>query len=275
MKRAMTIDEAVRWAYREELPKSRQRAPEEMGRGFGNASTGTNIAADWWTLPDNIYGVVIDPSKWDDPHSDAIAIHQAVMALDELPVIYPEEAAAVRGWVGMDLHGHELRCAAEVFRVVRRRKPSELVHLVALLGLPDMIVDPFEVKFETHANGRAKYYRKEVIMIDGQPVEREIDGFNPKSQRPYPDAYRKYYLEPDPVPSLIGRAKAEIWRSAMDVLFLDLEGQLVEVVLKPCGLPELPWEKASAIVHRDLRPRIVARPVNLHSANRRQRRAAP
>jgi hypothetical protein len=256
MKRTMTIEDAVRWAYRDELPKSRQRAPEEMGRGFGNASTGTNIAADWWTLPDNIYGVVVDPSKWDDPHPDAIAIHQAVMALDELPVIYPEEEASVRGWVGMDLHGHELRCAAEVFRVVRRRKPSELVHLVALLGLPDMIVDPVECHFVSGAKGRPKWFRQVLVSVDGELVEQEVDGYDHKRHRPYPNAYRKTYLEPDPVPSLIGRAKSEIWRSAMDVLFEDLDGMLTSLHLERCSLPALPWEAPVPRVIQAVRSRI-------------------
>lgn len=267
MKR-MTIDEAVRWAYRDELPKSRERPIE--ARGMGNGSTGPNMLADWWTLPDNAFGVVIDPSKWEDPHPDAIAIHRAVEALDAEPVNYPEDEAGLIDWVGLDLHGLEVRCAAEVFQAVRRRRPAELVHQVAILGLPDMIVDPVELRFMTHANGEVRWFRKEVIVVNGEAIEREVDGRNHKSHRPYPDAYRKPMLEPDPVPSLIGRAKAEVWRSAMDLLFEQLVGRLAEVDLLPCELPELPWEAGRGRILPDLRPRIAfARDKPLHKRKRK------
>ncbi|BBE74350.1 hypothetical protein [Oharaeibacter diazotrophicus] len=253
MKR-MTIDEAVRWAYREELPKSRVRVKEGV-LGYGNGSVGPNALADWWTLPDNAFGVVLDPTKFDDPHPDAVAIHEAVVALDGCPVVYPE-GGEVGAWCGVDLHGLEVQCATEVFRVMLRRRPSELVQQFAILGLPDMIVDPPELRYMTHANGRPRYFRRQVVVVEGEAIEQEVDGYDARGRRPYPDAYRKPYLDPDPVPSLVCRAKAEVWRAAMDVLVADLDGVLAEVEVLPCPLPALPWEAAEPRVLPDLRPRV-------------------
>jgi hypothetical protein len=258
MKRTMTIDEAVRWAYREELPKCRE-LPNHGPATFGNGSRGQNAMSEWWTLPDNVFGVVVDFTAEVGPDDDAVRIHAAVQQLGRYQVDTPVDADAIRGWAGMDLKGLEAACAAEVFMLMDRLDLPRLVRNVAILGLPDMEIDPVALRFVTHGNGEVRWFRKVVNVVDGQPIEVEVDGFDRKGRRPYLGAYRKPYLDPDPVPSLIGRAKAEVWRSAMDVLHAELAGTLDRVVVSPCELPMMPWEAETNTVIPDLRHRIAGR----------------
>jgi hypothetical protein len=131
-----------------------------------------------------------------------------------------------------------------------------IVRTVAILGLPDMIVDVPELKVERGANGKPRWFRR-LSAVDalGLPYEVEVDGFDQKARRPFPDAYQRRFLDPDPVPSLVNRARGELWRAAMDLLFEDLIGALSSIVLLPCAWPERPWEGSGPRILPDLNAR--------------------
>lgn len=265
----MTIEDALRWTYRDELPKAQveARGPAAWGgsarlRGGHEAAA---EAADLWAVPDNRYGVVPDRGGDGAPHADALAIHAAVLALDTLPPDMPKE------WVGFsdcDLGP----CATEVARDVmtgvfmsgeglRLRRPlSVLIRNFAILGLPDLTLDEPELKVVTRANGAPRWFRLvESVGAFGETHAVEVDGFDPVNRVPYPGAYQRQYLDPCPVDVLVARMEAEVWRAVLDVLVEDLEGCLEAVELLPSTLPERPWETNSG---RILRDRTAANPLS-------------
>jgi hypothetical protein len=262
--RQMTIEDAIRWAYREELPKSpRPMAGYALPAMPSSPGAVVDMVAETWALPDNAFGVVADPGATCEPHADAVAIHEAVTALDEVRAVMPPEWSAAGD---VDLHGLDSVVQSRVIESLTvleadggrtlRMQPSMIVRTVAILGLPDMIVDAPELKVERGANGKPKWFRR-VSAIDalGFPYEVEVDGFDQKARRPFPDAYQRRFLDPDPVPSLVNRARGELWRAAMDLLFEDLSGTLSSIVLLPCAWPERPWEGSGPRILPDLHAR--------------------
>lgn len=258
----MTIEDALRWTYRDELPKAQveARGPAAWGgparlRGGHEAAA---EAADLWAVPDNRYGVVPDRGGDGAPHADALAIHAAVLALDALA---PDMPADWGGFADCDLGP----CAAEVARDVmagvfmsggeglRLRRPlSVLIRNFAIIGLPDLTLDEPELKVVTRANGAPRWFRQvESVGAFGYTHAVEVDGFDKVSQRPHPDAYQRKYLDPCPVDVLVARMEAEVWRAALDVLVEDLAGCLEAVELLPSTLPERPWETNSGRILRD------------------------
>jgi hypothetical protein len=262
MRKTMTIEDALRWTYRDELPKAQveARGPAAWGgparlRGGHEAAA---EAADLWAVPDNRYGVVPDRGGDGAPHADALAIHAAVLALDALA---PDMPADWGGFADCDLGP----CAAEVARDVmtgvfmsggeglRLRRPlSVLIRKVAILGLPDLTLDEPELKVMSRANGAPRWYRKVQSRGPfGEGYDVEVDGFDPVNRVPYPGAYQRHYLDPCPVDVLVERMEAEVWRAALDVLVEDLAGCLEAVELLPSTLPERPWETNSGRILRD------------------------
>ncbi|ESY72343.1 hypothetical protein X740_33380 [Mesorhizobium sp. LNHC221B00] len=69
----------------------------------------------------------------------------------------------------------------------------------------------------------------------------ELNGWNSKSRRPDPDAYRKPYLDPDPVNAIIARAEHEIWLSSLTMVFDAVAHQMQDVLMLPCTIPAAPW----------------------------------
>jgi hypothetical protein len=262
MRKTMTIEDALRWTYRDELPKAQveARGPAAWGgparlRGGHEAAA---EAADLWAVPDNRYGVVPDRGGDGAPHADALAIHAAVLALDSLA---PDLPADWGGFADLELGP----CAAEVARDVlagvfmsggeglRLRRPlSVLIRNFAILGLPDLTLDEPEQRVAVAANGKPRWFRKiQSVGAFGEVHEVEVDGYDPKAKAPYPDAYGKTYLDPCPVDVLVARMEAEVWRAALDVLVEDLAGSLEAVELLPSTLCERPWETNSGRVLRD------------------------
>jgi hypothetical protein len=254
-KKAMTIEAALRWAYREELPK----------REFGGAD-GAHWMATFMELGTridvNAFGVVPNAVISDaPPHPDAIKLWQAVQALDALEIEAPE------GWNPIadlgDLGPLGAAAVAKAFDAEtiadadgKRRfkvKPSRLVVHFAMFG------DRQEWRAERPKlapvceNGTPKWFRLERRWVDrgryadqnlGHWSEVEVSGFNTKSRRPYPDAYRKYTLEPDPHLAIVARMEWQVWRSALDMLAEDVE--LDTILLLPSALPQWPWESSAA-----------------------------
>lgn len=260
--RKMAIEDAVRWAYREELPKAARAQPLLALGPAGASSPGATVdwVADTWCLPDNAFGVVLDPTATEEPHPDALKIHEAVLALDHVAAEIPDDWS---GLDGVELFGQDASVMGRVLesltrfdengeRVLRIRV-SQIVRTAAIIGLPDMIVDAPALKVEVGANGKPRWWRMVPgTDIFGHPYQVEMDGFDAKRRRPYPDAYQRRYLDPDPAPSLANRARAELWRAALDVLLEELDGRLEAIHLLPSPVPLQPWHAGGRCTWPDL-----------------------
>lgn len=269
---SMTIEAALVWAYRDELVKAAVE-PRNLAAAFGGPGRmrggheAADAAANLWARPDNAFGVVpVDCG--DEPHRDALAIHAAVLALDAIEPVLPDDWC---GWGDVDLGpcaaavAHDVRARLLDAGGLRLRNPlSVIIRRNALLGLPDAVLDEPELKI-VEAHGKPRWFRRiEVKDAFGRPLITEVDGYDRSKKRPYPDAYPKQYLDPSPVEALVARLELEAWRAALDVLVEDLSGALEEVDLLPSSLPERPWEAAVSRVLPDLtagpRPVFALRP---------------
>ncbi|OYX15039.1 MAG: hypothetical protein B7Z15_01870 [Rhizobiales bacterium 32-66-8] len=259
MKR-VDIETLVRWAYRDELPKVAAR-PARLG-----PSGLVSGAAMWAKLhvlntlvqePDiaNRYGVLplLDDSP-DDVHPDAVRVAEAVEGLARLEVcvpdawhplgdmgdLGPEGADAVRR--GLDRLAPVTSSGA---RIVRHAL-SRLVIRHAILGAAPSWQAEVPTRRMVCAGGKPKWFRRAIYTTDGAfgPVHQtlEIEGFNAARQRPFPGAYRKFELDPDPVTAVVERGEHELWVSALALLAETLSGALTAHVPLPPARPARPWE---------------------------------
>ncbi len=265
VKKRIGIEALLRWAYLEELPKA--QPPERKGPAGYSAAAGFVVTASSsleqsWV---NRYGVVSDLLAQSEPHPDAVLVFEAVAALDQLEFVLPD------GWDPFgdlgEMGGHKASAiAAVVDRLCvrdadgnpRLRNPvSELVFRCAVLCVPDCVADEPEVKFVCGGNGRPKWFVRRRVVVDGVTVEIEVDGMSATNKRPVYGAYRKTYLDPDPLEAGIARGEYEIWRAAVDILADELAGKLDSLEVERCELPDRPWEddihnRRRGIVLRDL-----------------------
>jgi hypothetical protein len=262
MKATMTVEDAVRWAYRDELPKAEATRGKLGPAGHGNGSASANVASEYWCVPDNRFGVVPFLQCGEDPARDAVAIYNAVQQLDQVPVVINAAWTADMP----DLPGLGTLVEQAILRAmeqetmlvgakrVLRRPVSMIVRDAALIGIEDGRLFDLPVVRTVMDHGRPKYFRRVMVPGPEGSFEAEVDGFDRKRRIPYPDAYTKTFLDPDLTPVFCERAVYQTWRAAMDVLFEDLAGQLAEVDLLPCVAPRAPWRAGPVTVLQDLRP---------------------
>ncbi len=260
-KRVGPVEAAIAWAFCEELPKvPRADGPLPMAGGWDR----TGRYAELLSLVDlygvNRYGVVPDfaADRWPSP--DAIAIADAVAGLDEAELELPEDwrpAPELDGFGGLGAMAVSAAwrrmTRTDGGRQVLRIRPSHLVIRAAVLGprLDAMELCGVAERFEAHGNGEAKWFVERTVDVvvgawpDGSDRTEartvEQNGWNSRQRRPMPDAYRKTYLDPDPVPTIIARAEHEIWLSALEMVHADLTGKLETVELLPSTVPPAPW----------------------------------
>lgn len=272
-RRAIPADAAVEWAFCQELPKSPEigTGPMPLRTGYGSildyGELGTVIDRD--TV--NRFGCVADLSADAFPDADAVTIGEAVLAMADEPVVMPEDwdpapELAVFGGLGA-------KAVADAF--ARMTVTNRAGETVLRLSVADLVarrailpVDPDETAigdiaedFERHANGKERWFvRREMWAVVGSNPDGsdrlaletyEASGTD-KNHRILPGAYRKPFLDPDPVPAIIARAEHEIWHSALTVLAGDLDGALERFVVLPPLFSARPWEEAE-----DTAPRIL------------------
>lgn len=303
-KRKMTVSDALKWAWGEELPK--------MASDGGGAPNGYSSA--WGSIlsfgalhsivdrQPNRYGCIpFDRSGW--PHADALVIAHAVEQLAACAVDVPE------GWHPMpelaaiddDLAGRAVSDALDRASVAVaggerqfRLRPDVLVVRHAILGMvPDWRLSHRPIKkFEIWPNGRQRWYvRREVRSVAGQHPDgsdyivvhsTEVDGWSSRLQRPVAGAYRRPYFEPDPVPVMVARAEYEIFCAAMTMLLDQLAGALDTIDLVAVDWPAQPWgdspERATdsrrSRILPDLRARTAREPARKTPRKSKPKRAA-
>jgi hypothetical protein len=258
--RTIGIEAFLAWAYREELPKA--EAP-----GTGAALTSALFGDGGWdavsrqgelmaeTVSDgrvNSYGVV-PLSAWygAPPHDDAYTLHRHVGALAAMDLDLPDDWSPLQG-LGLSPAEERDAIARAMPRIMiergdRRRlrfKPVELVRRYAILGgCPPWEAQVPKARY-VELHGKPLWFR--TIMVEGafgKLYEREVDGFNPRSRRPYPGAYRKTVLDPDPAGAVIERAEYEVWHAALALLTQDLNGsgELIAHRISSSPRPARPW----------------------------------
>lgn len=262
-RRAMPVDQAVAWAFRDELPKCPPVAngPAALRSGYGSVldygQLGTVIDQDRV----NRYGCIADLSREALPHDDAVVLGDAVLALDGLVLDVPADwdpAPELAAFAGLGTRAVSAALRAMIVSDANgasrlKLSPRDLVIRRAVLP-PDPAetrLDAVALRHERHANGQDRWFVQATQWIetgaydaDGTPVTRpetiELNGTDRRGRRK-PGAYRKPFLDPDPVPTIIARAEHEMWLAALDVLAGDLGGQAGGLVLLPPSVPARPW----------------------------------
>lgn len=263
--RKMTVSEALRWAWGDELPK--EASGSGMGRGpalYKSAWSAIEAYAELHSIVDrqpNRFGC-IPFDNFETPHPDAYRIANTVARLAGCAVNVPD------GW-------HPMPELAEVDEAMARRavndalnkatvldalgaiyfraRPDVLVVRHAILGIvPDWrMSDRPNVEYEIGANGRHRWFvRREIRTVIGENADgtdkiavetAEVDGWSSRLKRPVAGAYRKAHFVPDPVPVMVARAEYEIFCAAMSMLADDLAGQLDTIDIVPIEWPAQPW----------------------------------
>lgn len=274
MKR-IDIEDLLKWAYREELPK--EGASEGSVGGGGGWGPMTDFATLWTIVDVNRYGVVALTGAVANTsvHPDALAVHAAVGALDDLAVDLPE------GWNPMpELDALGAHGAMAVQRALNRltvidaggvrrlkREMSSLLRRHAILGgCPDGAGGVPTLEIERGEGGGPLWFRKvkdRYYDDDGTLVQRDIetaDGWDKFRKRPKRGAYQKHYLDPDPVDTLVARGEYELWRTGLCVVRDSLAGRLEAHEVTGPVRPVAPWERSERpdmprqpVVLRDLR----------------------
>lgn len=272
----MTIEEALAWAYRDELPKA--SAPGRL-KGPRLATPGWVKAAETWAARidvSNSFGLMPDMGASSPPHPAAVALHELLGCLDD--VAFAAEALEPFGdWVAdagadeRDLLGQVAAAARERALMALdegalkpRRDLAPLLRRCAVLGPPDgwrCAARP-AVRAVLAKHGQQKWFRtvRQAVRFDerGRPIEfvtvESDDGWCQRSKRPFKDAYPKMCLSPDPASLADSRVEWMIWRLSLDVvaemakeaLFtfdgqkrVSIDGMGVEIL--PSGLPNQPW----------------------------------
>lgn len=254
MKKLIEIEKLLSWTFREELPKA-GAARALTGFGFGRAHRAVEKFGEYLTLIDcdgiNRFGVVSDLMAMEEPHADAIAVFEAVSALDEIEVELPADWNPLGDMEGIDaeLPGLLARALDKVTVLdaagARRMKvgPGALVMKHAIMGdAPCWEADQPERKLVLGAKGAPAWFRTITVETSGGPVAQEVDGYDPRGKRPFAGAYRKTWLDPDPLPAALGRALYEVWHSALAFLVEELDGRLETVDVLHSPRAERPWE---------------------------------
>lgn len=275
MKKPIEIEKLLAWTYREELPKA-GAARALTGIGFGRAHRAVERFGEYLTLIDcqdiNRFGVVSDLMAMEEPDADAITVFEAVTALDEIEVELPDGWNPLGDMDGIDaeLPGLLARALDRVTVVdsagARRLKvgPGALVTRHAIMGdEPAWQADQPERKIVIGPKGAPAWFRRILVETSAGPMDQEVDGYDQKGKRPFAGAYRKTFLEPDPLPAAQARAEYEVWHSALEYLAAVLDGELERFDVLSSSRPARPWEVPAAAVPRVLPNLLTVTPAGL------------
>lgn len=255
-RRVWPVEKALEWAWRDELPKApRMESPDgfiaawKTIAGYGEALASIDGGV-------NRFGLAPDMGADAEPHPDAVALFEAAVALDAWEIDLPGDWSPAPE---LDAFGGMTAAALSLALRRMRRQPSLLIGNRAIMGVDAMAmtIGPTEISHERDASGRERWFvRREVWSIVGvnpDGTDRvalesiEAPGLD-KRRRPLPGAYRKSFLDPDPVDALIARAEHELWHAALSSVAETLAGRLETIDLAPPSVPARPWaEKPSRL----------------------------
>lgn len=246
------IETLLRWAYRDELPKDGAMSflrPAGFGFGWGS---GLDYMANIDEV--NRYGVPIDKQAQGRPHPDATLIHVVVQDLDRLEFDLPEDwyplsdICPIDGELGQAGLGATARGLRQLYsddggRMRLRRSVADFVRAKAVLGAPDWEGDQPKQRHVTDSNGKPIWYIRDCVSTETGSFEIERTTPAPgKKKSAARGAYRKTYLDPDPVDAVVRRAEYQLLLSAWAALTEDLAGRLESYEPVMSDRPAWPWE---------------------------------
>lgn len=266
--RMISLEDFATWAVCEELPKSRvpervdgRPAPGAARSAWGAVELGTRIDKSLSRdVMINEFGLAA-MDRPDPPHVDAILLYQALCEIDaerSLRIDVANEvidgislrvARDVEDWqaaAGDCLKDALVMAMGQVTRtdeagqIWPHRGAWGLVSYVAIMGGLDIKVDVMRLAYQT-LRGKPMWFRRVPVLIDGQMTMQEIDGYNERRQRPYPDAYRRPCLSPHPADVIGRRIEWVMWRAVLREAARLLEGRLVAHRLVVPGVDTMPW----------------------------------
>jgi hypothetical protein len=262
MKRKITIEKLLEWAFREELCKV-GAGGGQVSLGYASAGSSFNDVVELGTLIDrtpNTFGVIADFISTDDPHPDALKVGRAVKALAKLEIEFPASWNPLAEFD--DPHG---LIEDEIARFTSRADwradmwsgaaMVSLVTRVALLGRgPDWRIDG-DIGFRlVMMGGKPAWFIKTTVGAkDGRPYQIETaDGYDRRKHRPKAGAYRKFELKRSILVDIQARAEWQLWQDAL----LHLRNGLVDAVeafeIAEFHPVRIPWMRKAKADDREL-----------------------
>ncbi|MEP9378400.1 hypothetical protein ABLE91_16915 [Aquabacter sp. CN5-332] len=280
----INIEALLRWTYRDELPKvGRPTSMVAAIRPGWSAMSKLSVLHTVVQETDiaNRWGLVPLDMAADDPHPDALAVAEAVERLGKREVELPGDWSPLSDMGDLGDEGAEAvrRGVERLFILDAKglRKPrqplSRLVIRHAILGSAPAWEGEVPARRMICEHGKPKWFRRVVQETPGpfDPVstEVEIDGYNHTRQRPYPGAYRKFELVPDPMGTVVDRGERELWVAALAMLAEDLQGRgLIAHTVTGCIQSARPWEAAAPEVR--ILPSTIVRAVTVREGQKKK-----
>jgi len=244
--KTVTIEELLNWAFVHELPKG----GGVEGLANGNSAWGTIVSL----------GTRVQTSRYlgggenyfieqGEPNPDALALGYAVRSLRNLDVVIADDWAPLADWPVLpepDLVEQAVRRAKSHYvgrsAETRREAIVTLVSGTAALGRElDVSAEPSRIRMVERAGKPAWFIKRQVLDANGAAVVLEVDGFNPRSGRPFRGAYRRHELSTDPLGDILGRLDYQIWIAALRHLECEMKSQLEAHRLAPFDRSMTPW----------------------------------
>ena len=247
-KRVVDVEDAVRWACAEELPKKRLAAAGALPRLGALLPRHERTVVGPWTRPAGFpeispmfargysTGSIARSGRGGEPDPDALAIEAAILALvgPALPRQGLEEAVVSDIGLPVDAEGALAASFANAPNLV-------LAH--GRLGTrPDAGSAAFQVTPRLAPNGKPGVWRTERLT---DPLGGERDYENPVKpirRDLYPTgSFCRIEFEPDPQLAVNDRADYCAWRLALEALAGALSGKLARIAALPPAAALFPW----------------------------------
>lgn len=267
-KRSIDIEQLLRWAYREELPKRAWIDSLGLGNSFGDASVlGTRIS-DGMVQPYAEMigaGIADDALKVEEAVNDLAGIRLEVtdplVLVADMPELVEEALGALNGHTLL-LHGLVARFAQLSDRPgFECERPKREIVKDTRSGAPLWFVTK---KVRCRA-GAERFFET-----------REVDGYDRTAQRPMPGAYRKYQWGEPGVRAVVDlRYDYLAWALALKKLSESLVSALSKFSLEVIDRVSLPWGADAEGSARLVRPDVIVKSPRIASvAEEAGRRAA-
>ena len=237
----------LKWAFGEELIHLSER-------GVGNLASSHAAMLGYASL-----GAKVDTSSFgqvglNGVHPDALALNDAVMLLAAEKFDLPE------GWNPFpDLDDPHGLIASTVEEVLARRRMRDnatlnanmiaLVISCSIMGKePEWRVAQPKFRMIARKGEPSWFVKSSQTDTFGRVYEFESDGFDPKSRRPKPGAYRKYELSSSFAGAVQGRVDWYLWSKAIGRVAERLKTGLVAHQITPFVIDCEIWKNVSGVL---------------------------
>ncbi|WP_062111116.1 hypothetical protein [Aureimonas sp. AU40] len=252
-KKLIGVEKFLGWAYRNELPKTLRNATVQTVSSMPDAWGAIERYGELLTIVDvspNGFGCIPDVWSEDEmaPHADALVAAGAVAELAATEMEW-EEGLDVLADLPELTDAERADCNRRGYAIARARgqQLAALVMRRAMIGGAPDWTDHGPVDRQFVRNGpRGVAWFRIVSQTFGKNMpahEVEVDGYDAVAKRPFSDAYRKTFLNPDPALLAAERIDYQAWVMALEhVAWRVMEmGLVAHQVLGP-NKAMFPWE---------------------------------